>query len=446
MKLFDDHIWLNEALGFVANKRITSSRRIPEWEVLRTKASNIKAHTITHLDTYLEIFEKNALKNGIKVHWAVDAKEHNLIVEKILHKHRAKKIVKSKSMLTEECGLNASLESKGYEVIDTDLGERIVQLAKQRPSHIVLPAIHLKKEQVATIFQQTNSDPEYLTQYARESLRKEFESADAAITGVNFAIANEGAFVVCTNEGNADLGTSLAKVHIAVMGIEKIIPSLEDLGVFLRLLARSATGQDITTYSSIFKKPQKGKEIHLVIVDNGRSNLLGKESFENALKCIRCGACMNICPVFRRTGGHAYSYVIPGPIGINLGASRDIQTHGKMAFASTLCGACDNVCPTKINLHNQILSYRSKYKEVVKEPKDFGYKVAFWILKRAWAYKIALKVGRFLPYSLYKRVWNKKRTMPKLAKKSFREIMNCSPTQSDDTFSFRSIYNMRKVS
>ena len=422
MKLFNDSNWLNSALWYVRQKRDIATKCIAEWEDLREAASNIKAHTISHLDSYLEEFEKNALKNGIKVHWAADAKEHNQIVESILKKFNAKKIVKSKSMLTEECELNAYLENRGYEVIDTDLGERIVQLAKQKPSHIVLPAIHLKKEQVAKIFKQENSDPEFLTQIAREQLREHFKSADAAISGVNFAIASEGAFVVCTNEGNADLGTSLAKVHIAVMGIEKIVPNLEDLGVFLRLLARSATGQPITTYTSFFKKPSEGKEIHLIIVDNGRSNILKEPTFANALKCIRCGACMNTCPVFRRVGGHEYNYVIPGPIGSNLAASRDIKKYGKLAFASTLCGSCDNVCPVQINLHEQLVAYRGKYKEAVKESKDKYYKLAFYILKYPWVFNTAIKFAKYLPHSLYKRAWGKNRVAPKLAKKSFSEI------------------------
>ncbi len=422
MKLFHDSTWLSSALWYVRQKRDNASKLVQEWEELREAASNIKAHTITHLDYYLQEFEKNALKNGIKVHWALDAKEHNKIVEKILKKHKAKKIVKSKSMLTEECGLNSYLEERGYEVIDTDLGERIVQLAKQKPSHIVLPAIHLKKEEVAKIFHENSSNPTYLTQVARKRLRKEFETANAAITGVNFAIANEGAFVVCTNEGNADLGVALAKVHIAVMGIEKIIPSFEDLAVFLRLLARSATGQAITTYTSIFKKPAPNKEIHLIIVDNGRSDILQKEEFINALKCIRCGACMNTCPIFRRVGGHEYNYVIPGPIGSNLGASRDIKKFGKLGFASTLCGSCNNVCPVKINLHEQLLATRFHYKELVKEPKDIFYKIAFWLLKNPTLFKASLALAKYMPYFLYKKAWGKKRVAPKLAKKSFTQI------------------------
>ncbi len=424
MQTFKDTDWLNDALWYVRQKRDNTSKNIPEWEDLRRHASNIKAHTITHLDTYLEEFEKKALKNGIQVHWAADAAEHNKIIEKILRAKKAKKIVKSKSMLTEECELNPYLEQRGYEVIDTDLGERIVQLAKQRPSHIVLPAIHLKKEEVAKIFHDPNADPTHLTAQARISLREHFKSADVAITGVNFAVASEGAFVVCTNEGNADLGTSLAHTHIAVMGIEKVIPDMEDLGVFLRLLARSATGQEITTYTSIFKKPAQNKDIHLIIVDNGRSEILAKEEFAGALKCIRCGACMNTCPVFRRAGGHAYNYVIPGPIGSNLGAARDIKAYGKLAFASTLCGSCTAVCPVEINLHEQLLGYRNLYKQNVKERKDIYYKAAFSLLRSPLLYTTALKLAKLLPHSLYKRAWNKRRTMPKIAKKSFREYYN----------------------
>ena len=421
MKVFKDDKWLNESLNFVRRKRDIASKKLDNWESLREVASNIKAHTITHLDSYLEEFEAKALENGIKVHWAVDAKEHNRIVESILKKHGVKKIVKSKSMLTEECGLNPYLENRGYEVIDTDLGERIVQLAKQRPSHIVLPAIHLKKEQVATIFNEQSSNATYLTNIARTRLREHFESADAAVTGINFAVASEGVFVVCTNEGNADLGTSLATVHIAVMGIEKIVPNMQDLGVFLTMLARSATGQDITTYSSIFKKPSDGKEIHLVIVDNGRSKMLGSEKFEGVLKCIRCGACMNTCPVFRRVGGHEYNYVIPGPIGSNLGSSRNVQEYGKLAFASTLCGSCTAVCPVKINLHEQLVAYRGVYKLQVKESKDKYYRIASKILANPKVYRGLTGFAKYLPHWIYKGAWGKGRVVPKLAKKSFKD-------------------------
>jgi L-lactate dehydrogenase complex protein LldF len=425
MKLFDGDVkWHDESLSFVRDKRDLATKTLDEWEDLRKVASNIKAHTITHLDSYLEEFEKNALANGIKVHWAVDSDEHNKIVQKILKQKNAKKIVKSKSMLTEECSLNHYLEKKGYEIIDTDLGERIVQLNNQPPSHIVLPAIHLKKEEVAEIFDEENSDPTYLTQRARESLREHFITADVAITGVNFAIADEGAFVVCTNEGNVDLATSLCDTHIACMGIEKVIPNLSNLGVFTRMLARSATGQAITTYTSHFKKPSKDKEIHIIIVDNGRSDMLKDEKFMGALKCIRCGACMNSCSIFKRSGGHNYSYTIPGPIGSNLGASRDIKEHGKMVFASTLCGSCTAVCPVEINLHEQLLAYRSEYKKVVFEDKDKLYKVAHFLFKHPKTLKALMKVGSLLPHKLYKNRWGKGRVAPKLAKKSFKDLYN----------------------
>ncbi len=423
MKLFEKDIdWHNKALGFVRDKRDVASKTLDEWEALRESASNIKAHTISHLDTYLEEFEKNAKQNGIKVHWASDAKEFRTTVKNILKQKKAKKIVKSKSMLTEECELNPFLEKNGYEVIDTDLGERIVQLRGEKPSHIVLPAIHLTKEEVAQTFDETSSDPTYLTAKARKSLRKHFLSADVAITGVNFAIADEGAFVVCTNEGNADLGTSLCDTHIACMGIEKIVPKLEHLGVFTRLLARSATGQAITTYTSHFKKPEKNKEIHIIIVDNARSDIVGKEEFDEALKCIRCGACMNTCPVFKRAGGHHYNYVIPGPIGSSLGSSRDIQKYGKLSFASTLCGSCTAVCPVKIELHTQLLAYRKEY--VSKRGKSFFYIMMAKVLSSPFLLRAVLKTAKLIPHSLYKNIWGKNRVTPKPAKKSFRELWN----------------------
>ena len=269
--------WHDKALWFVREKRDTSAQKVQGWEELRNIASGIKANVLSNLDNYLIEFEANAQKNGIKVHWASNAEDHNKIVHKIVAKNKAKKVVKSKSMLTEECHLNPYLEAKGIEVIDTDLGERIVQLAKEPPSHIVLPAIHKTKEEVDELFQEhlgtkpSNGNPEYLTNEARKHLRDKFLKADVAITGVNFAVAETGGFVVCTNEGNADMGAHLAKVHIACMGIEKIIPKEAHLGVFLRLLARSATGQPITTYSSHFNKPASGNEMHIVIVDNGRT-------------------------------------------------------------------------------------------------------------------------------------------------------------------------------
>ncbi|HVW39222.1 MAG TPA: LUD domain-containing protein, partial [Pirellulales bacterium] len=321
--------WHDGALWFVRAKRDKAAQSLPEWELLRETASQIKAHTVSRLAEYLEEFERNAVRLGAQVHWARDAAEHNQIVLGILERHGVKRLVKSKSMLTEECHLNPFLERHGIAVVDTDLGERIVQLAGEAPSHIVLPAIHKKKEDVGEIFHRHlhttagASDPKYLTEAARQHLREKFMEADAGLTGVNFAIAETGGFVVCTNEGNADLGVSLPKLHIASMGIEKLIPRAKDLGVFLRLLARSATGQPITTYSSHFHGRRPGGELHIVLVDNGRSEILGSDEFRRSLNCIRCGACMNTCPVYRRSGGHSYGTTVPGPIGSILAPARD---------------------------------------------------------------------------------------------------------------------------
>jgi L-lactate dehydrogenase complex protein LldF len=312
--------WHDETLWWVRQKRDKAVNRIPEWEILRDAASAIKDNVLSNLSAYLQEFEAKAKDNGIVVHWAADAEAHNRIVLGLLKAKGVGQMVKSKSMLTEECHLNDYLENNGVEVIDSDLGERIVQLAKEPPSHIVLPCIHKKKEEIGDLFHlhlgttKGNADPQYLTETARQHLRDTFLTRRAALTGVNFAVAETGEFVVCTNEGNADMGAHLADIHIASMGIEKIIPQRQHLGVFLRLLTRSATGQPITTYSSHFSKPRDGKEIHIIIVDNGRSTQLGRADFRNSLKCIRCGACMNTCPVYRRSGGHSYHNAISGPI------------------------------------------------------------------------------------------------------------------------------------
>jgi L-lactate dehydrogenase complex protein LldF len=429
--------WHDKALWFVRQKRDTASKTLPEWEKLRSYASAIKTHTMSKLDVYLQEFEKNAQQNGIIVHWANDAKEHNKIVHHILEQHGAKKIVKSKSMLTEECHLNPYLEQKGMEVIDTDLGERIVQLRQEPPSHIVLPAIHLKKEEVGETFHQFlnseegNSDPTYLTQCAREHLRQKFLNADAAITGVNFAIAQTGGFVVCTNEGNADMGAHLPKLHIACMGIEKMIPRFEDLAVFTRLLARSATGQPITTYTSIFQKPKKDSSIHVVIVNNKRTPFLQNEKYKQSLNCIRCGACMNTCPVYRRSGGHAYGYVIPGPIGSTLGAFRDGQKHQTLPFACTLCASCSNVCPSKIDLHKQLYAHRQDLvnEKIINTKKEFILKITAWTMQHPWLFdtlgKMARKIIPLLPKSiLYTKnnAWTKHRTLMDMPKHSFKEL------------------------
>jgi L-lactate dehydrogenase complex protein LldF len=430
--------WHDKALWFVRQKRDKATSKLPEWESLRDAAAKIKEHTINNLANYLEEFEKNAHENGFHVHWAKDAEEHNHIVNDLLQKHKVKKIVKSKSMLTEECHLNPYLEKNGIEVIDTDLGERIVQLRKEPPSHIVLPAIHLRREQVSETFHEKlgtekgRCEPEYLTEAARQALRKDFLSADAAITGVNFALAETGGFVVCTNEGNADLGASLPKLHIACMGLEKILPKAKDLSVFLRLLARSATGQAITSYSSHFHKAQDGGEIHIVIVDNGRSQIIQQPEFLNSLKCIRCGACMNTCPIYRRSGGHSYNNVVPGPIGSVLAPHSDPQKHKSLPFASTLCGSCTDVCPVKIDLHNQLLAWRSKLTKQghISILKKTILNATAWVFQKPSLYNalgklartIVPRLPRFMIYHSLN-VWGKQREIPVFPKESFKEML-----------------------
>lgn len=429
--------WHDKALWFVREKRDNASKSIPEWEKLRVFADQIKTHTMANLDKYLLEFEENATKRGIKVHFAKDAKEHNKIVYKILKKHHVKKVVKSKSMLTEECHLNPYLESKGLEVVDTDLGERIVQFREETPSHIVLPAIHLKKEDVAKTFHEKigtdekNCDPTYLTRAARAHLREKFLEAQAGITGVNFAIAQTGGVVVCTNEGNADMGASLPKLHIACMGIEKIVPRVEDLGVFTRLLARSATGQPITSYTSHFHGPVQDGEMHIVIVDNKRTPFLQSTSYKKALNCIRCGACMNTCPIYRRSGGHSYEYVIPGPIGSTLATFREPKMYKTLSFACSLCGSCSNVCPVKIDLDSQLYTHRQDLREknIISNKKRVSMQLAVWLMKNPLLFsfvgKMTRKIVPHLPKSLiYNKfnIWGKQRDIPKMPQRSFKEI------------------------
>ncbi len=428
--------WHDQSLWWVRQKRDTVSQTVPEWEDLREMASQIKHNVLSNLDDYLIQFEKNALANGVTVHWAADGEEHNRIVHRILQKHKVQKVVKSKSMLTEECGLNPHLEAHGIEVIDTDLGERIVQLRKEEPSHIVMPAIHLKKEEIGELFHEKMgtekgaTDPQYLTEMARHHLRRDFMESKVAITGVNFGIADTGGVVVCTNEGNADMGVHLADVQIHSMGIEKIIPKAEHLGIFTRLLGRSGTGQPITIYTSHHHRPRPGSEMHIVIVDNGRTEQLGRKDFRNSLKCIRCGACMNTCPIYRRSGGHSYHSNIPGPIGSILKPGIDLKQYSSLPFASTLCGSCSDVCPVKIDIHDQLYKWRQVIADNHQLPwsKRAAMRWTGFILGKPKMYRTVGKLARtFLKvaprFMIYNRLnaWGKNRDLPETPKESFRE-------------------------
>jgi len=427
--------WHDGALWYIREKRDIAAKQIPEWEQLREAASMIKSNVIANLHEYLLQFEANLKKNGITVHWADNAEEHNEIVYSILKAKEIDQMVKSKSMLTEECHLNEYLEERGIEVINSDLGEYIQQIDNEPPSHIVLPCIHKRKEEIGELFhehlgtEKGMSDPTLLTRVARKHLRNIFLTRRAALTGVNFAVAETGEYVVCTNEGNADMGAHLSEVQIASMGLEKIIPQKKHLGIFLRLLARSATGQPITIYSSHYKKPRKGQEMHLILVDAGRTRQLGRKDFRDSLKCIKCGSCMNTCPVYRKSGGLSYHNTISGPIGAILAPNLDMKRHADLPFASTLCGSCSNVCPVKINIHDQLYKWRQV---IVKEgyaanTKALGMKTMAWTLSSPAKFTNAGKTGRWflhnIPFVVNNKFnpWYKQRDMPEGSKESFAE-------------------------
>lgn len=439
----DRAAWHDQALWFVRQKR-DGATNLPEWEALRDAGAALKAHAMGSLAELLETFEQRATANGAEVHWARDAAEHNAIVLRLLREHGAARVAKSKSMLTEECGLNDHLAAAGIEVVDTDLGERIVQLAGEGPSHIVLPAIHWKKEEIGELFHRTlgtpagESSPSALAAAARDHLRDALLHADAAITGANALVAETGGVVVCTNEGNADLGMHTAPLHIACVGIEKVVATLDDLAVILRLLARSATGQPITSYTTHLAAPRDGAALHVVLVDNGRTARLADPEFRAALHCIRCGACINTCPVYRRSGGYSYGHVIPGPIGAILAPATDLERHKSLPFASTLCGSCGDVCPVRIDIPGQLLRWRARIAAAGRLPSE--YRLAIAPLRRAlsdprrfartgrWVRRLVQVIpgwmmgGRWNPWT------RSGRTMPAMPDHSFRDA-----ARDDDT-------------
>lgn len=357
------------------SRREAAINSVEDWEGLRDEARAIKDETLAHLDRYLEEFAKNAEGAGARIHWARDGHEVSRIIIELLHERSAKRVVKSKSMATEEIHLNAALEDAGIETVETDLGEWIIQLARETPSHIVVPAIHKSKKQIADLFVEKigiepTDDVGKLTGAARRVLRQRFAEADAGISGVNFGVAETGTILILENEGNIRLTTSLPKIHIAVMGIEKIIPCFADLDVFLKLLPRSGTGQQLTAYQSLItgrkKRPEDEgpEELHIILMDNGRSRMLAHPVTRQSLACIRCGACLNACPVYQQIGGHAYGSVYPGPIGAVItpqliGISKATQ----LPYASSLCGACREVCPVKIDIPALLLHLRSEIVE-----------------------------------------------------------------------------------
>lgn len=427
VKRHDQSVWT------LRQARDRAVAAVPDFEALRDHAAAIKAHTLDRLSHYLEDFERHATERGARVHWALDADEHNRIVYGLLGERGVRRVVKSKSMLTEECGLNPYLETRGIEVTDTDLGERIVQLYGEPPSHIVVPAVHRTRAEIGRLFEREmaapagETDPARLVEIARRNLRPHFLAAQAGITGVNFAIAETGSLTLVTNEGNADLGTSLPPLHIACMGIDKVIPTLDDLAVLLRLLARSATGQPLSVYTSLLTGPREGGEQHIVIVDNGRSRLLANPRHAPVLACIRCGACMNTCPVYRRAGGHAYGFTPPGPLGSVLApALANTREADALPYASTLCGSCSAVCPVRIDLHGQLLAWRSE-RPVLRGPGRLAARLAGWTLSHPVVLESAGRLARGL-WPLWSRrfpgnplsAWLEGRDLPERPRESFR--------------------------
>ena len=333
---------------------------LPQWEELRQIGSDIRLHTIENMDVYLTRLEEKVKLAGGHVHWAETAEDARRIVLQIAKAHNVKTAVKSKSIATEEIGLNHALGAAGIEALETDLGEYIIQLAGTGPSHIIVPAVHLKKEEIAALFSErldinAPADPIELARIAREILREKFLGAEMGISGGNFLVAETGTLVMVTNEGNGRMCTTLPDLHVAVVGIDKVIPDWESLTVFLKLLARSATGQKLSTYTQFITGPRRAegefgpKEFHLVLLDNGRSKVLKDPVGREVFKCIRCGACANVCPVYKNVGGFAYGWFISGPIGAILSPQMlGTQTARELPYASTLCGACADVCPVKI--------------------------------------------------------------------------------------------------
>ncbi len=395
--------------GFPVN-RARAVANLPEFEALRDAAKAVKDHTLSHLDHYLEAFEARVRDSGGHVHWARDAAEARSIILRLARERDARLIAKGKSMVSEEIGLNAALEAAGIKAVETDLGEYILQIRGEVPSHIVAPALHLSKEQVADDFRRTHThlppnrpldQPADLLAEARGELRDVFLNADIGITGANFLVAETGSTIIVTNEGNGDLTQTLSRCHIVLTGIEKVVPTLADATLMLRLLARSATGQEITAYTTFSTGPRRAddadgpREFHVVLLDNGRSALLGTE-MQEVLRCIRCGACMNHCPVYHAVGGHAYGWVYPGPIGAALDpALIGVKEARHLPNASTFCGKCESVCPVKIPLPKIMHRWREVEFERRLSPPSVRQGLWAWAMfaKRPRLYRLVTAIA-----------------------------------------------------
>jgi L-lactate dehydrogenase complex protein LldF len=430
---------LRKATTLFGKRRRAAAASLGNWEELRSEARAIKDEVLLHLDRYLEEFVENAERRGARVHWARDAEEANEIICQLTRERSARNVVKSKSMTTEEIHLNTALGRAGLQVVETDLGEYIIQLAHETPSHIIAPAIHKTKRQVAELFtaelgMAPTDDVVKLTSTARATLRERFAAADVGISGVNFGIAETGTIVIVENEGNIRLTTSLPRTHIAVMGIEKLLPRFADLDLFLKLLPRSATGQALSTYQSFItgtkrKASDEGpNELQIVLLDNGRSRMLAHPVTRQSLACVRCGACLNACPVYQQIGGHAYGTVYPGPIGSVITPQLiGIEKTAQLPYASSLCGACREVCPVKIDIPRLLLHLRSEITSSAQanghRKERFAFKVWAAVMTRPWLYRLSAATGRLLQrfYKLPVKAWTNDRDLRPLERESFRE-------------------------
>lgn len=398
----------NVERGFI-EKRAKAAVNLPEFEALRDRSKDIKDHVLDHLDLYLEAYEAKVQDSGGRVHWAAGAQDARNIILDICKRANAKTVTKGKSMIAEEIAINEHLERNGIEPIETDLGEYIIQLRGEAPSHIIAPAVHVNKEEVEADFRRTHrhlppgrnlEDPTSLLSEARSVLRDKFLAADVGITGANFLVAETGTSIIVTNEGNGDLTQILPRVHIVIASIEKIVPTLEDVSQILRVLARSATGQDMSVYTTFSTGPRRDddpdgpEEYHVVLLDNGRSDMLGTE-FQDMLRCIRCGACMNHCPVYHAVGGHSYGWVYPGPMGAVLTPTLiGVEMGGHLPNASTFCGRCESVCPMRIPLPKMMRNWREKEFERHISPDRMrrGLLVWAWLAKHPKLYHAGSKL------------------------------------------------------
>lgn len=427
---------LRNATSLLGRRRREAAASLSDWEELRSRARAIKDDVLLHLDRYLEEFVQNATARGASIHWARDAAEANKIICGLAEERKARIVVKSKSMTTEETHLNEALEAAGMQVVETDLGEYIIQLAEEAPSHILAPAIHKTRGQIAALFtaklgMPPADDVAQLTSTARATLRDRFASADVGISGVNFAIAETGTIVIVENEGNIRLTTSLPRLHIALMGIEKVLPRFLDLDLFLRLLPRSGTGQKLATYQSFITGTKRQasdegpEELHVVLLDNGRSRMLAHPVTRQSLACIRCGACLNVCPVYQQIGGHAYGSVYPGPIGAVITPQlMGIEKTAQLPYASSLCGACREVCPVKIDIPGLLLHLRgdiSARRGGVFE--RLAFKVWARVMMSPRLYKMSSVVARISQRVVpIPKAWSRGRDLRPIEARSFHEL------------------------